>query len=297
MAVTGTTQFAQNIPTELIDRLVLSYLRNAVVVTPMVRVVDISGTPGLKYDFNSFGSLAAAAKTQGTDFTAAALSISEDGTVTAAEVGLALQISDIAREASPNISDDDLARELANAVAEKMETDICAQFTDFTTEKGTTGVALQLSDVEDAVLALRQAKAPSTPQANSNLPADLCGYFGVLAESGIAQLSRSIRQAGLAVQSPSATNMIETLGRTAAAQARFSFLGVNFFGQDLVPTTGGDRNGAILCPAAIGLVQKRPPRIEKQRWAIGTQEYQAASVVYGTDAIKLAFGVEMIHLA
>jgi hypothetical protein len=297
MAVTSTTSQGPNIPTEIIDGLVLSYLRNAVVLTPMVRSVDISDIPGLKYDFNSFGSVSFASKSQGTDYTPAELTIGEDGTVTAAEVGLALQLPDILREANPNLSDDDLAREIANAAADKMETDICSQFTDFTTTKGTTGEALTIAVVEDALLALRQAKAPTTPQSNSNLPADLAGYFGVLAESGIAQLQRAIRQAGMAVMSPNTQRMLDTFGATAASAARFNFLGVNFFGQDLVATTGGDRNGAILCPAAIGLVVKRAPRLAKQRWEKGSEEHQVGSAVYGTDVIKQAFGVEILHLA
>lgn len=297
MAVTQVSSLAPGTPTEIIDALTLSYLRNAVVVTPMVRFVDISGIPGLKYDFNSFGSLSFVAKTQGTDFTPEALTVVEDGTVTASELGLTVDISDIAREAMANLSDEELAREIANAAADKMEIDVCAQFMDFTTTKGTTGVALTRLDVDQAITALRVAKAPSTQQANSNLPPNLCGYFGVLSESGIAQLSASILAAGLTMQSPSTTEMLETLGAKAADAARFKYMGVNFFGQELVGTTGGDRNGAILCPAAIGLVQKRAPRIERQRHAIGTSEYHVGSVVYGTNGIKLAFGVELLHLA
>jgi hypothetical protein len=297
MAVTDTTSFAPARPTEILDPLVLSYLRNAVVVTPMVRSVDISGISGLKYDFNSFGSLSFASKTQGTDFTPAELTVSEDGTVTAAEVGVALDISDVAREGSQSISDDDLARELANAAATKMETDLVAQFQGASTTKGTTGQTLTIADFEDALLALRQAKAPTTPQANSNLPADLSGYFAVLAESGVAQLQRAIRIAGMAVMSPASQRMLDTFGATAAAAARFSFLGVNVYGQDLVGTETGDRNGAMLCPAAIGLVVKRAPRIERQRHAIGTSEYHVGSAVYGAGLIKSPFIVELLHVA
>lgn len=297
MTVSNTTSWAPNIPTETIDALVLSYLRNAVVVTPMVRTVNLANVPGLKHDFNSFGALTAATKTQGTDFTPAELTIAEDGTVTAAEVGVAIQLPWIVREASPNISDADLARELGNAVAAHMETAICAQFQDFTTTKGTTGVALAVADIEDALLALRQAKAPTGPQQDSNLPPEFAGYRIVLAESGVAQLQRSIRQAGYGVGTPNYTAMLQAYGTAGAGAARYNFLGVDVFGQDLVATTGGDRNGAIFCPAAIGLVTKRAPRLDMQKWMLGTEDHHVASAVYGTDSIKLAFGVELLHVA
>lgn len=297
MANTNTTTLAPAIPTEILEPLILSYLREGVVLTNMVRQKDISGIPGLKYDFNSFGSLAFGAKVQNTDFVPAALSISEDGTVTAGEVGLALDIPDIAREAVLNMSDDDLAREIANAAAAKIEGDLAAQFTSFTTTKGTTNTALSVTAFEDAALALRQAKAPATPQANSNLPPDLAGYFTVLAESGVAQLATALRSANIAPGAPSVSRMLETLGAASAAAARFSYLGINVFGSDLVATTSTDRNGAMLCPAALGLVMKRAPRIERQRRAIGTSELHVGSAVYGVGVIKQAFGVEIIHKA
>lgn len=295
MTVSNTTSFGPSIPTEIIDPLTMSYLRNAIVVCNLVRQKDISGIPGLKCDFNSYGSLSAAAKTQGTDFTPAELTTSEDGTVTAAEVGVAIQIPDIVQEAAPGLTDDDMARELANAVAAKMETDVAAQFADFTTEKGGTGTQMSMSTFEDALLALRQAKAPTEAPPDSNIPAGLTGYNCVLAESGVAQLMRSIRQGGLAVQSPSITNMLESFGLKGAGAIRFSFLGVNVWAQDLVVTSGSDRSGAMFTPGAIGLVMKRKPRIEDQRWAIGTQKYRAGSTVYGTNGIKIVLGVEIVH--
>jgi len=297
MAITGTTAWGPNIPTEVIDQFVLSFLRSALVVTPMIRQVDIAGQAGLKHDFNSFATLSAAAKTQGTDFTPAALSISEDGTITAAEVGVAVDVSHIAREASPNVTDQDIAREIGNAVAEKMETDIMVSFGTATVGGGTTGVALAVTDFEDCLLALRQAKAPTAPQMNSNLPPALAGYFTVLSESGAAQLSRSIRQSGNALASPSQTQMLETLGAKAASASRFQFLGVNVFGSDLVPTSGGDRQGAMLCPAALGLVTKRPPRVKQETHEIGTSMYHVGSAVYGTGIIKTAFIRQILHLA
>lgn len=296
MSTTTTTSWVNQIPTEVIDPLVLSYLRNAVVVTPMVRTKDLSSTPGLTANFNSFGQVSAGSKVEGVDFTPVELTIAQDGTVTAAEVGLAIDVSDIAIEAT-QLSLDDVAREIANATAEKMEVDICAGFADFVTTKGTSGQNLTIAVFEDAILALRQAKAPTAPQPDSNLPPQFAGYFGVFAESGVAQLERSIRQSGIAVMSPSTTEMLETFGQAAAAAARFRYLGVNVFGQDLVPAANGDRSGAILCPAAIGLVTKRAPRIENARHAIGTSTYLVGSAVYGADVIKNAFGVEVVHKA
>jgi hypothetical protein len=289
MATTTTTSIAPAIPTEVLDPLVLASLRDATLVTRLIRNVDISGIPGLKYDFNSFTALSAASKTQGTDFTPSAQLIAEDGTVTAAEIGVAIDLADIAVEAS-QVSPLEFAREIGSAVAEKMEKDGCAAFASASASVGTSGAAFTMAQFEEAVTKMRIAKAPSTVQPNFNLPASLAGYYSVLSERQVADLALSIRQAGLAVgQAP--TQIADLIGSVAANAVRFVYFGVPVYGTTANTTAnaGADAVGAVLCPAALGLVVKRAPRLESQRHALGTSEFHVASAVYGVGLIKQAF--------
>ena len=183
MAFTGTTELNDVINTEAIDPLVLDYAHEAFFLPKIVRQKDLSGLGTLTANFASFASVSAGAKTQGTNLTAVALDTDQDGTITVAEVAVAIELGDLVAEvAAGRVSPDDIARQLGNAVAIKLTTDLAALFPSATASVGSSGVDYSLDNFEDEILTLRLAKAPTVVPANSNLPPALAGYQKVFHE-------------------------------------------------------------------------------------------------------------------
>lgn len=292
MAITSTSTLAPSISTETINALTLGYLRAACFLPNLVRNVDLTGAGSLKHDFNSFGSLVAAATTQGTDLTPAAMPTSEDGTVTAAEVGVAVEVTRIALLATGGrIDEDALAREIAAAVQLNIETAIALQFADASASVGSTGVDFSLANFDDMLLGLRQANAPTVAPANFNLPAELAGYQFVGAEVQYSDFMRALQQAGLVVLGVPNSSGFDEAGRVAANAMRGTFKGVKLYATNANTTAnaGADVVGAMLCPGAIGLVTLGGPTIETEVHTLGRSKYIVGSQIYGTDVIKQAF--------
>lgn len=297
MAITGTSQLGPAISTETINALTLAYLRAACFLPNLVRNVDLTGAGSLKHDFNSFGSLAAAATTQGTDLTPSALSVSEDGTVTAAEVGVAVEVTRVGLLATGGRVDEDaIAREIAAAVQVNIETALALQFADASASVGATGVDFSLTNFDDMLLTLRQANAPTVVPQNYNLPAELAGYQLVGAEVQISDFMRGLQQSGLHMLGAPNASGFDQAGQVAANAMRGVYKGVKIWGTNANTTAnaGADVVGAMFCPGAIGLVTVGGPMVETEVHTLGRSKYIVGSQIYGTDVIKQAFIVKAV---
>lgn len=304
MAITGNTELQYSINTEVIEPLVLDYLYGAIVMPQLVRSKDITGLGSLVYKFASHGSLTAAATSAGTDLTPAAFTEASDGTVTAAEVGVAVETTRLAlASVAGRVSEDDIARNIANAVASKMETDLCATFASFTTEVGSTGVDLTIGNIEDALYAMRLAKAPSSVPPNFNLPPQYAGYQMMLHERQLADFLVALRQAGQndALIPPERAGLLYDAGSVAAQSLRGVYMGIKVYASTFpaAVNTSADRSGALFCPAAIGMTTLNaapggPVVIDREFHSLGRSVYLVGTAIYGVSVIKTAFGVEII---
>src|SRR4051812_26627579 len=127
--ITDTAGLTDAINTEVIDPLIMDYAYEATVLPSLVRQKDITGQGSLTAKFAAFDVVSAGAQTPGTDLTPADLDSVNDGTLTVGDVAVALEVQDLLMDVlAGRISMDDLARQLGNAVAAKLSTDIAALF-------------------------------------------------------------------------------------------------------------------------------------------------------------------------
>lgn len=297
MATTTNTSIAPALNTEVIDSLILGYTREQAFLAPLFRTKDIRGSGSLKADFNSFGALSAAATTPGTDLTPTEHTVGEDGTVTATEKGVAVQPTLLALETGGvnGYTEDAVAREIAAAIAEKMQTDIAAVFSSFTNSTGTSGADMTVSDFEDALYALRARKVPiGTPPPNFNLPAMWARILAVFAEVQVLDFTRSLRQAGTALAQVSFS--LDALGAVGIGAVRGEYMGVPIFAtaNNATANATADVVGFMGVPAAIGITLGAAPQVLMDDHVLGRARDLVGRAVYGVGMIKDAYGQKIV---
>lgn len=172
------------------------------------------------------------------------------GTLTPAEVIAQIMLTDQDVETDPDGARNDASMELGMAVAQKIDTDLLALFTNFTTDKGPgAGNSTTLADLASAVAVLRNRKAYGTVSAVLH-PYQ---WHDVWVEMG----------------RPAATyaNVGDTL-TTKALQDYFvdRLIGLNIYISANIETDGSDDAiGGVFVPDALALDTRRPYRLEPER--------------------------------
>lgn len=224
----------------------------------------------------------AAGLNEGTEATPAAVSTSS-AVLTVAEVGLATQVTDLARISSASNVVADIGRLFGEAIARKMDLDLTALFTGFTTNVvGSANIAaisanITAADVFKAVAKLRQAGVPSndivcvlSPSVAYDLKANLTNSFAN-PNAGVAQ-----NQA-----------MIEGYLGTLAGVGVYETANLANNG------TTGDYVGGVFHRDALGLAIMQDIRIETQRNALLRGDNLIASAIYGVGTLYEGYGVAM----
>jgi len=296
MAKSTVTSIAPALNTEIIDALILGYARESAFLAPFFRQKNIFGSGSLKADFNSFGALAAAATTPGTDLTPTEHTVGEDGTVTASEKGVAVEPSMTALEqgGANGYTEDAVAREVGAAVAEKLQLDIATVFASLTNSTGTSGADMTIADFEDALYALRTRKVPIAAPPDFNLPAAWSRVLCVLAEIQALDFFRAIRQNGDTLAKVSIS--LDGLGSAAMGAIRGEFMGVPIIAtaNNTTANAGADVVGFMGVPAALGITQAAPPQILMADWVLGRSKHVVGRAVYGVGVIKDAYGQKIV---
>jgi N4-gp56 family major capsid protein len=199
------------------------------------------------------------------------------------EVGLATQISDLARLSSASNVVADIGRLFGEAIARKMDLDLTALFTGFTTNVvGTANIAaisanISAADVFKAVAKLRQAGVPSndivcvlSPSVAYDLKANLTNTFAN-PNAGVAQ------------------NEAMQMGYVG------SLAGVAVYETANLANNGttGDYVGGVFHRDALGLAVMQDITIETQRNALLRGDDLVASAIYGVGVLYEGYGVAM----
>ena len=224
----------------------------------------------------------AAGLTEGTEASPSAVSTSS-AVLTVAEVGIATQISDLARMSSASNVVADIGRLFGEAIARKMDLDLTAKFAEFTTNVvGSSNIAaisanITAADVFKAVAKLRQAGVPSSdivcvlaPAVAYDLKANLTNTF---ANSNPNLVSNQAMLEGYVGQ---------LAGVTVYETANLANNG-----------TAGDFVGGVFHRDALGLAVMKDITIETQRNALLRGDDLVASAIYGVGVLYEGYGVAM----
>lgn len=220
----------------------------------------------------------AAGLTEGT--AASPADVSTDGvTLTVAEVGLATQITDLARVSSASNIVSDIGRLFGEAIARKMDLDLTALFDSFSTNVvGTDSSALTAATIFQAVAKLKSAGVPSTDIACVLHPAvayDLkSAITNVFANPNAGDLQNEAMRQGY-------------IGQLA---------GIPVFETSNIANTGtaGDYKCGVFHRDAIGLAMMQDIKIETQRQSLLRGDDIIATAVYAKGIIREQYGVEVV---
>ena len=273
--------------TAIINDRIIDYARAAVVCPQLCRQADLSLEAGKAYSFPKWSSLTAAAIAEGDDMADTALT-TDTVTVTASEVGVMVTVKDLAAESDIVNGLEDYARQLGLAVADKIDSDICALFPAFAggTAVGTSGADLTDDTFLEALYTLEAANGPKP-------------YAAVLHPVQVHDLRSDIITNGGTFYGPA-------VGATLAGAQNIvdhgngyvgSLFGVDIFQTTNVPLANADadRAGAIFAKGeALGLVTKWPVRTELQRDASARATEIVVTSCYGVGELMDSFGVPIV---
>lgn len=276
MAVTTSTLTA-----ELYANIVQSALytlSEQSVIRPLVRNYDMTGTPGLTAQVPIYPALSAADLTEGTDISTPSSFDTTSATITAVERGVMVSLTDLSAESANEDVAAAIGRQIGDAMAKKMDTELAALFAGFSNTVGSGAAEITVQDLFKAAATLRANQAPGP-------------YVCILHPYQAYQIKSQLTGAGN-------TNMVNPsdLGNEAL-RAGFvgQIAGMNVFESTVI---SGDSAGAFVGAAfsqdALGFMLKRDMRIEEQRDASLRATEIVGSAAYGVKEIFDAYGVGII---
>ena len=241
----------------------------------LVRNYTIAGG-GKSVEVPIYATVSASAVSEASDLSNTAVNPSSV-TITASEVGIMTTLTDLARNSASRNVAGDIGRLFGEAIARKMDSDLSALFTGFSTEKaGGAGQELTIQDLFEASAELRTNAVPAP-------------YYGVFHPKQIFNVKKALTNtfAGSA--------NIPDLGNEAM---RTGFVGqiagINIFESSNISVDGSDDSiGAVFAQDALGLAMMQDLKIESQRDASLRADEIVATAVYGVAELHDSYGVKL----
>jgi len=252
-------------------------LNEQTVIRPLVRNYDMSGTPGLTAQVPIYPAVSAAGVADGTDLTNTAFNTTSK-TITASEVGVMVELTDLAAESATDDVAAAIGRQIGAAMAEKVDTDLAGLFSGFSNVVDKSGAAVTVEDISKAAATLRANKA------NQN-----GAYVCVLHPYQAFDIKKQLTNNG--------ATMSHALSDVGNSALRDGFIG-RIAGVDIFESTvvsGSDSAGsyfsAVMTQDALGYMVKRAMRIETERNASKRSLEIVGSMAYGTSELFDQYGV------
>jgi len=283
-------EVTSSIVSELYSNVVQSALytfSEQAVIRPLVRNYDMTGTPGLTAQVPIYPTVSASDLTDGTDLTTNTAFNTSSVTMTAAERGVRVTLTDLAKETASEDVAAAIGRQIGDAMVNKVDGEIAALFPSFSNRVGAAG---------DAISAETIFKAAATLRANNARGPFYCVVHPYMA----FDLKKQLAGAGN-------TNMVNpsnignnVLGSAVIGQlAGITILESNNVGKDINDSTSGTGNyvGLAFSEDAIGYMVKRNIRVESQRDASLRADEIIGSMAYNTAEIFDEYGVGILGKA
>lgn len=251
----------------------------ATVVTPaLLDFYDLAGEASKAVKIPKADKFTAAAVAEGTELTNTALT-SASVTITSSEIGIQATITDVLDLSDIPAAHGARLKQLGRAIGDKIDIDICALFSGFSTGVGTTTVDIALSDLLDAIYNLEVNDA-----------AGLGGLVAVFHPRQSADLRTEI-------EADQGSVYVGSNVPGKAMNGYFgSWFGIDIFQSTNVPTANAaaDRAGGLFVrDYALGMVQKWAAKVETMRWAPIRGWVLVATAMYGVGEIEDSAGVNV----
>ena len=241
----------------------------------LVRNYTIVGG-GKSVEVPIYSTVSASAVAEATDLSNTAVNPSSV-TITASEVGIMTTLTDLARNSASRNVAGDIGRLFGEAIARKMDSDLSALFTGFSTQKGPgAGAELTIQDLFEAGTELRTNNAPGP-------------YYGVFHPKQIFNVKKAL------TNTFAGTSNIPDLGNEAM-RAGFvgQIAGIQIFESSNISVDGSDDSiGGVFSQDALGVAMMQDLKIESQRDASLRADEIVATAVYGVGELHDSYGVKL----
>lgn len=253
-------------------------LSEQTVIRPLVRNYDMTNTPGLVAQIPKYGTIAAAGVAEGTDLSTPTSFSTDVATLTAAEVGVNVTLTDIAREGAAEDVAAAIGRQIGEGMAKKVDEDLAALFSGFSNTVGSGAAEITIEDLFKAAATLRNNNAPGP-------------YVAVLHPYQAFQIKKQLTNAGATM-----SHNLSDVGNIALQDGFVGRIaGIDIFESTVVTgDSAGAFVGAAMSADAIGYMVKRNMRIEEQRDASLRATEYVGSMAYGVGELFDAYGVGII---
>jgi len=274
---TTTSSLAQELYANIVQSALYTLSENTV-IRPLVRNYDMTGTPGLTAQVPIYPALTAGDLTEGTDISVPTSFDTTSATITALEKGVLVTLTDLSKESASEDVAAAIGRQIGDAMAVKVDTDLAALFSGFSNSVGSGAAEITVDDFFKAAAILRNNKAPGP-------------YVSVIHPYQAYQIKKQITNAG--------STMSHNLSDVGNVALRDGFVG-RLAGIDIFESTvisgdsAGAYVGAVMTQDALGYMVKRSMRIEEQRDASLRATEIVGSMAYGVKEIFDAYGVKII---
>jgi N4-gp56 family major capsid protein len=275
MANETTSSTLSELYTEIIQEAIFTFQETSV-MRPLVTTYNIAGQ-GKQVAVPVYPAISAAAVAEGTDLSNTAVNPTEV-TITASEVGLMTTLTDLGRDSASRNVTADIGRLFGDAIADKVDTDMAALFSSFSTDVGAAATELTADLIFKAVATLRANNVPGP-------------YYGVFHPKAAFNLKKTLTQAGY----NTSANAISEAGNEAM---RSGFIG-NVAGVQIFENSNisvdqyDDAIGGVFHPISLGLAMKSDFKIETQRDASLRATEIVATVTKGEAVVKSDYGVKI----
>lgn len=254
-------------------------LRETATMQNLVTVFNDASGMNIRRSYK-YNQLSAVAVSDADDLTSSSFTPSADQTLTPAEIGLQVFVSDARRDSElPEMIMNDAAQELGLAASDKVESDLVALCASLT--GGTVGTANSPIAWGWVAAAISQARN-ANKNAKVPLAVVLHGYqYAVLAKAA------SIAGSSLA-QAPNYTDQVTISGFVA------NFMGVPIYQVFAAADASSDFNGGVFPRNALALDWRRPIRVEVERDSSRRGTEINMSAIYAKGVWRPELGISLI---
>jgi hypothetical protein len=239
----------------------------------LVRNYTIAGG-GKSVEVPIYSTVSAAAVSEASDLSNTAVNPSSV-TITASEVGVMTTLTDLARNSASRNVAADIGRLFGEGIATKIDSDLSALFTGFSTEKGPgAGSELTVQDLFECAAELKTNNAPGP-------------YFGVFHPKQIFNVKKSLTNTFVGRDTELSNEAMRSgfVGNVA---------GIQIFESSNISVDGSDDSiGAVFSQDALGLAMMQDLKIETQRDASLRADEIVATAVFGVGELHDSYGVKL----
>jgi len=264
-----------------IQQTALFTMQEKAFMRPLVRNYNLTGQPGKAAHVGIYPSIATSSITSGENSDASATTITAtEKTFTATEVAIMATLTDMARDSTADDSAAAIGRILGETLARKVDEDIAALFSGFSSS-GTTAAGTSELTPDDILNAIAQLRANSVTGP----------YIGVFHPYQTYNLRKVLANAGAAT-----TPALSDVGNEVLRGGYIGRLfGVDIYESAVVTgTSAGAYVGAVMHQDALAFCLKKDLVLESQRDASLRATEIVASMSYAVGELFDLHGVKIV---